>query len=299
VSPLNLGYVVLGVADIEQWTLLATEALGMQRADPGAAAVAFRMDENAQRLILEPGGDDIVAAGWHFETRELLENFVDELHAGDVEVCAAPAELVEKRCVEALYVCEDAQGWHHEFHAGPARAATPFISPVSPAPSFLTGRFGIGHILTIVKEKEPALKFYQRVLGLRISDTISEEVRPGLVVDATFLHARAGRHHSLAIAELPGSKHLSHLMIEVDDIDDVGRAYDRCVKSGFTMHMGIGRHPNDRCISFYVQTPSGFSIEVGYGSVVIDDDAWQPSHYDRLSEWGHQRRTMPDASVRR
>ena len=40
--------------------------------------------------------------------------------------------------------------------------------------------------------------------------------------------------------------------------------------------------------SFYLQTPAGFQVEVGYGARVITDK-WDDNHrYDRISAWGHQ-----------
>ncbi|MFD0567797.1 hypothetical protein ACFQ2M_41870 [Kitasatospora saccharophila] len=38
-------------------------------------------------------------------------------------------------------------------------------------------------------------------------------------------------------------------------------------------------HPNDHMFSFYVRTPSGFSVEYGWGGLLIDDATW---YHDRL-----------------
>jgi hypothetical protein len=70
-------------------------------------------------------------------------------------------------------------------------------------------------------------------------------------------------------------------------MDDVGFAHDRCVKAGFPVAMALGHHPNDHMFSFYVQTPSGFLIEYGYGGIVIDDQNWEVKSYSQLSDWGH------------
>lgn len=131
------------------------------------------------------------------------------------------------------------------------------------------------------------------MLGLRISDYIREEIAPGRVVDATFMHAAAGRHHSLATSRMPGDKILNHFMIEVDSMNDVGWAYDRCRNAGYDIQAELGRHPNDQMFSFYVVTPSGFAIELGWGGIVIDEESWTPVTYDRLSEWGHKRKSPP------
>lgn len=45
---------------------------------------------------------------------------------------------------------------------------------------------------------------------------------------------------------------------------------------------------NDRMVSFYMETPSGFDVEYGYGGVEIDDAIWQPTTYRSTSIWGHK-----------
>ena len=65
-------------------------------------------------------------------------------------------------------------------------------------------------------------------------------------------------------------------------------ARDRFMHSGLDVAMDIGQHPNDKMISFYGKTPSGFHIEFGFGGVVVDDATWQPTRYDVISQWGHR-----------
>jgi 3,4-dihydroxy-9,10-secoandrosta-1,3,5(10)-triene-9,17-dione 4,5-dioxygenase len=76
-------------------------------------------------------------------------------------------------------------------------------------------------------------------------------------------------------------------MLEVHDLDDVGRAYDLVRERGLSLAMDLGRHTNDLMTSFYVRTPSGFELEYGTGGVVIDDDVWHTATYDAPDLWGH------------
>ncbi|NED56153.1 biphenyl 2,3-dioxygenase, partial [Micromonospora aurantiaca] len=76
--------------------------------------------------------------------------------------------------------------------------------------------------------------------------------------------------------------------VEVTDIRDVGTAYDRCMDAGQPFEMTLGMHPNDHMFSFYVQTPSGFSVEYGWGGLLVDDETWQVKTLDRLHSWGHR-----------
>ena len=52
-------------------------------------------------------------------------------------------------------------------------------------------------------------------------------------------------------------------MVEVDSLDAVGRALDQVEARGFPVSSTLGRHTNDKMISFYVRAPGGFDIEYG------------------------------------
>jgi catechol 2,3-dioxygenase-like lactoylglutathione lyase family enzyme len=133
-----------------------------------------------------------------------------------------------------------------------------------------------------------SVHFYKDVLGLKVSDYIGQEMAPGMVVEATFFHAATGRHHSLATAHAPSPKRIHYIMLEVEQMNDVGLTYDRCVAAGVPIFSGLGRHPNDRMFSFYAQTPSGFGLKFGWGGLVIDDANWEIKRYSQLSDWGHK-----------
>ena len=60
--------------------------------------------------------------------------------------------------------------------------------------------------------------------------------------------------------------------------------------------MTLGQHTNDRVLSFYVQTPSGFLMEFGAGGITVDDATWTPVDWETSSYWGHNV-LMPPAPV--
>ena len=72
-------------------------------------------------------------------------------------------------------------------------------------------------------------------------------------------------------------------------MDQVGRCYDRAKDHGVRIEQSLGRHPNDKMFSFYARTPSGFQFEFGWGGQLVDDATWEPTTYDRISDWGHRR----------
>lgn len=289
----NLGYVVLNVSDLKAWEHFACEVIGLMVGHRRDGVIALRMDEHAYRILLQQdSADDLAVAGWQFDSARDLNDYIDGVRAKGLTIRAGSPELQKSRGVEQLFICDDPNGFQHEFFFGATHApiSVPFRSPVMKGPGFITGRQGLGHILPFAKDYQQSIRFYTEMLGLRTSDYIRDsETLPGISVDATFFHTRTGRHHSLATAYAPSDKCLNHLMVEASDLNDVGLAYDRCLKAGLAINMGIGHHPNDQVISFYVRSPSGFGFEYGYGSVIIDDATWEVKNYSQMSDWGHSR----------
>ncbi len=109
----------------------------------------------------------------------------------------------------------------------------------------------------------------------------------GRQINLTFLHCNP-RHHSIALAPVPLPKKLNHIMLEVTSLDDVGFGLDRATAQSTPISSSIGCHTNDQMVSFYMQTPSGFDIEYGFGGLQIDDETWQTTSYDKPSIWGHK-----------
>lgn len=283
----SLDYAVFGVSDLQRWADFAGDVVGFQIGERSGDQLLLRMDEHDYRIVLERGAeDDLRAAGWQFDTEEALEEFVARLKSLRIDVARGSADLKKKRRVEAIYVCDDPNGFQHEFHFGPSIAPDfePFRSKVVQS-SFVTGPLGLGHILPPARDYEQSVKFYKEVLGLRVSGYIRP---PTGDITAIFFHTRTGRFHSLATAQLPHGKWLHHFGVELADFNDVGRAYDRALGAGVPILGSIGHHPNAKTTSFYMATPSGFGIELSHGEIVVDDANWQVTTYSQLSDWGHK-----------
>lgn len=291
----NLNYVVLGVSNAPAWLRLTVDCLGMMAGDAVRNGdVVLRLDEQAQRLILEPGeDDDLRVAGWELTSLEALRSFEQHLNARGVQTHQGDGELRRRRRVAHLIWCDDPNGFRHEFCVGPEKAATPFRSSCLSG-GFVTGPLGLGHILPKAVDFPASCDWYANALGLGHTDDIIEVMPEGHTVHARFFHAAGGRHHSLATALVPSPKKLTHFMVEVANPDEVEGAQQRCLDAGFSLVRQLGHHPNDDMTSFYVATPSGVSLEFGSGGRVLDPKQWTPSVYDQLSDWGHQRLTPPN-----
>jgi len=90
---------------------------------------------------------------------------------------------------------------------------------------------------------------------------------------------------------------LSHLMLQVETVDEVGATCDVAQRLGSEIVAQLGRHTNDRMLSFYLRTPSGWEIEFGCEGIEVDDASWHVRRYARTSIWGHQRLRVPAATT--
>ena len=138
--------------------------------------------------------------------------------------------------------------------------------------------------------------YYDTVFDARLSDYIDETIS-GLKFKIRFLRVNQ-RHHSVAIAAAnhlpinPIRTRVQHVNIQMADLDDMVTSYQRVKELGFHMALGIGQHTNDKELSYYAMTPSGFEWEVGWNPIVIDeqaDDTWEPTTHQGISIWGHTR----------
>jgi 2,3-dihydroxybiphenyl 1,2-dioxygenase len=285
-ATMRLGYLGLEVSDPERWRGFATEVLGLEAVETPGGGSGLRMDEHRCRFFLRKGeADDLAFVGWELPDDASLDATATRLADAGVRVTRCSREEAALRGVTALVRFEDPDGIVTELFHGPGLSPTPFRSE-KVASGFLTGGEGMGHILITVKDSDRTERFYREKLGFGLSDYVDTEMM-GHPLHAVFLHANR-RHHSLAFAAMPAPKRLHHFMVEVNALDDVGLALDRCRAAGVKLLRGLGRHENDRMVSFYAETPSGFAFEFGWGARTVDDADWQPTTWSRISEWGHQ-----------
>jgi extradiol dioxygenase len=283
----SLAYVGFTSPNAEEWKTFGPDILGLELADPGPdGAVRLRNDGAAWRIAVHPGdADDHAYLGWTVDGPDGLAAAVGRLTSAGVDVQAGDDALVAERSVAGLAWFVDPFGFRHELAFGQVRLGT--FTPGRPGVSFVTGDGGLGHAVLIVPDRDEATRFFVDVLGFRVSDDIE------MGLSLRFLHCNP-RHHSLAFATVPGMVGVHHLMLEVTEPDDVGRAYDLVDAAGIPVAMTLGRHTNDEMLSFYVRTPSGFEIEYGAGGRLIDvTEPWTPGHYDAMSHWGHQPPAQP------
>jgi len=282
----QLGYLVLDVSDINAWRDLAASIIGAEeRPDKGSDRVRLRFDEHHHRITLRPAKTDSVAAiGWEVPSLDELGSVRRKVAEQGLSVTEATREDCADRKVEALFGFRDMDGFPIEIYYGPWTDDVPF-RPSRPMSGFNCGSLGLGHVVLVTKNRDKAARFYQEVLGFVVTDYIASDE-----LDAIFLHCNP-RHHSLAlINECYGMKsgEMNHLMLETRALEDVGRAYDIVRSRKLPLVLSLGQHSNDRMTSFYIKTPSGFSMEYGWGGLLVDGAAWRVKHHSTTKLWGHE-----------
>jgi hypothetical protein len=149
----------------------------------------------------------------------------------------------------------------------------------------------MGHVAITSTRPHTLHGYYGTVFDARLSDYIDETIS-GAKLKIRFLRVNE-RHHSVAIAAVRGlpvdpvRTRIQHLNIQVTELDDMTRSYQRVKELGFDMALGVGQHTNDRELSYYARTPSGFEWEVGWNPIVVDESTWEPTTHRGISIWGH------------
>ncbi len=295
----NLGYVGVEGPDPSGWIPFATEVCGLMPSplvpgqDPSATAsndgtantskdgtLFFKMDDRQWRLSVHPAEQPgLRYLGFEIPSPAAFETALVELGEHGIDVTSGTPEECVARGVRRMAHVSDPAGNRIEFFFS-ATSDAPFQSALG-IPSFLTGSLGMGHVGMLVPDLEAGLHFYLDVLGFEETDYF--EIGPGMAMH--FLRCNA-RHHTLAIGRVGDFKALHHILLEVQDVDQVGQLHDRATAASIPISTQIGRHANDLMFSFYMNSPFGFDIEIGCEGRLIGED-WVPQKLIRPDIWGH------------
>ncbi|HEX4705142.1 MAG TPA: VOC family protein [Pseudonocardiaceae bacterium] len=274
----SLAYIGLSTRDVPAWAAFGEEVLGLPAHRDGDDRVLLRMDERVYRFDLRHGATEGLSwLGWEVPVAADLVTLARQLGEAGVDVHRATSdECADRRVAGLLWVCDPA-GIRHEFSYGQEADFRP-LRLTRPLSGYRTGEFGMGHAVIGVHRYAETLAFLVDTLGFRVSDTFDNMI--------AFLHCNP-RHHSIALVHTdePG---LRHVMLETTSLDDVGSTIDIGLAKGIVTRT-LGRHTNDRAVSFYLNTPSGWEIEYGWDGLEVDEREWSTRQLvGPTSLWGHQ-----------
>jgi catechol 2,3-dioxygenase len=157
----------------------------------------------------------------------------------------------------------------------------------------------IGHVVLNVSDLDASLRFYQDVLGLRVTDRYPDSMMPGGMI---FLCV-AGDHHGVAL--VGGGKRaggdrdttkaaggsLNHFAFEVGSLDEVFRARAWLQKHGVAI-VFEGRRRAGCQIAIEFTDPDGNNLEIYWNIDQIGTDA----QVRPASQW-RPARTLEDAAA--
>lgn len=289
----ELGYVIVETTQAEQWDVFMTDVVGVMRADgPEDKARHYRIDGRPFRFRVVPGKQErLTAAAYRLDSRASFDAMVARLADAGHAVAQGTADGASIRGVDAYFAVNDPAGNGLEFYIGDRSDDVEFVSSVG-VEGFVTGNMGLGHAVFAAPDFEASHSFYREILGFHDTDlphfSFSPDPEdPGMRF--AFMHADNGRHHSIAIGETPNPPSgCVHLMLEMTRLEDVKACQVRMAAHNVPQSATLGLHTNDQMISFYMQTPSGFDLEVGVDGLVIDPATWETTAHKTISEWGHE-----------
>lgn len=287
----GLGYLRVQSTDIARWRELTVEALGLaETTGPVAEGLYLRMDERQARLVVLPGESDrVLAVGWEVRDQFALARVGRAVEAAGFGVKELSQHECDERGVEAAIWFEDPAGTPVEVFFGPVLDHDPVRTRWAQA--FVTGDQGMGHVVLPTTAIDDTVAFYTEVLGflprgaIRLGGPAGVDEAPRRV---RFMGVNQ-RHHSLAVCPAPHGEApgLVHLMMEVDSLDAVGRALDEVNRRGFPLSSTLGRHTNDKMVSFYVRAPGGWDLELGTEGMLVDERYYTAEEITADSYWGH------------
>ncbi|MCR3750162.1 iron-dependent extradiol dioxygenase HsaC [Lentzea californiensis] len=288
----SLAYLRIEATDMNRWREFGLKVLGMVEGRGSVeGALYLRMDDFPARLVIVPGSQDrLQASGWEAATEAEVEEVAKRLASAGVAYVEGSAEDLAERRVNGLIRFEDPSGNVLEVFHGAALEHRRVVSPYGHR--FVTEEQGLGHVVLSTSDDEAALHFYRDVLGFRLRDSMRLPPQfVGRPADGPPAWLRFfgcnPRHHSLAFLPMPTPSGIVHLMVEVENTDDVGLTLDRATRRKVPMSATLGRHVNDLMLSFYMKTPGGFDVEFGCEGRQVDDEDWIARESTAVSLWGH------------
>lgn len=286
---LEIAYLGIEVPDPSSLDSFFADIVGLVPGPAGAdGAHTWRNDDKVHRLIVTPGpANDAAFVGVEAVNAAAFEHAVTGLAAAGFATTEGTAADLASRRVRRLARVAAPWGTTLEIVLGLEHAEQPFQSALVQG-GFFTRGVGFGHVALATTAFDDAVRLLVDGLGFRQSDWIELPMGPDLTIEVAFFHAN-GRHHTFAFVRAPFEMpRLHHVMLETNQRDDVGVAFDRAWASSLPIPNGLGLHDNDRMFSFYVASPAGFAVEIGHGARTVTEDWDDNRQYDRISVWGHQ-----------
>ena len=288
----KIGYLIAESNKFDEWIDFAEKCLGLMLSERLEDTLSFRIDDYQKRLIITKGRqEDVTHLGIQLADEDVLKEVLSRFDARGIAYTQGTAQEAQFRGIKAFWSLRGPKDLQVDLFVEELRTETPLDSKLT---GFYTDASGMGHVAITSRKPEKMIRFWQEFFDARLSDTIEQKIS-GVILDVTFLRFNE-RHHSVAVARTRGlaldpiRTRVQHVNFQALDLEDVTASYQRCKDYGFNVVWDVGLHTNDREVSFYVASPSGFEIELGWNPIKIDESTWKPIKHTSISVWGHKPR---------
>ena len=283
-----LGYLTIDTTDIERWRTLAFDVLDLgEGAGTDENTLYLRTDERSHRLVIRRGdADRLNSMGWEVRDELALDRVRASLREHGVDYRDLSHDEARARNVDGLIALDDPAGQPIEIFHGAGLDHSPVSTKFRT--EFVTDEFGLGHIVVPTTDYEATMGFYRDVLGFHTRGAFPLPPMPGMRPLRVQFMGVNPRHHSFAVMPAPQmGPGIVHIMLEATTMDTVAQAMERTTKHGFSISSTLGRHTNDKMVSFYLRAPGGWDIEFGYDGLMVDENSYLPQLISADSYWGH------------
>jgi 2,3-dihydroxy-p-cumate/2,3-dihydroxybenzoate 3,4-dioxygenase len=255
----RLGYVALNVTDLSRSTAFATDIfrLSVQGDGPDGARF-FRSGVRHHELMLSQAPSaGFLRAAWELETPEqvdrafhhfdaILELKPQALSAEEKAALGLSTDLAFRVREPTTKACFEYYSRMQNISSPRADAVTKFLGDI---------HFGL-----VVPDAKQTVSYMAENIGFVVSDYVGDYL-------ATLMRAFPNpNHHSFAPVQSPdGSCKFHHVAFMVQEIDDIGKLFNRCKRADIGIAFGIGKHPTSGSIHLYIYDPDGMVWEYTLG----------------------------------
>ncbi len=276
----DLHYVAHAVPDMESERKFYGETWGLTEVGEDDGKVYFAAEGSTHPFVIRLRQDD--------EKKTDLIGFSADSSA-DVDAIYAQALAAGAKSIAEPGPADGPQGGYAARFFDPEGRALEVICDTNrrEARELKVGEsipIGLSHVVLHSPDHKALTKFYEDVLGFKLSDWIGEFM--------VFLRCNPA-HHRLAI--MPGKPALNHVAFDVASVDEMMRGLGRLTKEGVKLSWGPGRHTAGNNTFTYYLTPNGNAVEYTSDLEECGDD-WVPNTYemrpDITDQWGTGRIIM-------
>ena len=141
----------------------------------------------------------------------------------------------------------------------------------------------LSHVLIFTKNVDRSLDFYEKVLGMKLSDSAGQDL-------IAFVHSPHGSDHHLLAMLKSDDYGYHHTSWAVESIDEVGLGSMQMKDAGYSEGWGVGRHVLGSNYFRYIQDPWGGFAEYSFDIDFVPHDLdWPAKNHppdDSLYAWG-------------